>query len=120
MSNANGAKWIRPVKRWAIYLRDGVACAYCGAGAEDGALLSLDHLTPRELGGGNEATNLVTCCHECNSARRSLSLKAWMLVLRDRGVDTTGLASRIRRQVQRPLDLGAAKTLLAARRGARD
>ena len=30
----NGSKWIRPEKRMAIYLRDGLACVYCGEGVE--------------------------------------------------------------------------------------
>ena len=45
----------------AIYMRDGLACAYCGAAVEDGAQLSLDHITPDSLGGDNQADNLVTC-----------------------------------------------------------
>lgn len=114
MSNAAGSKWIRPAKRIAIYLRDGYACAYCRSELR----LSLDHLTPRELGGTHDASNLVTSCVSCNSARRDLSMRAWMQVLRDRGVDTTKMGRRIRRLVVKPLDLGTAKALLAARKGA--
>ena len=50
---ANGSKWIRPDKRLAIYLRDGLACAYCGDSVEEGAKLSLDHLTCHSHGGSN-------------------------------------------------------------------
>jgi len=64
-----GAKWIRQDKRLAIYLRDGLACAYCGVGIESGAQLSLDHLVRYSHGGSNKETNLVTCCSHCNSAR---------------------------------------------------
>jgi 5-methylcytosine-specific restriction endonuclease McrA len=64
-----GGKWCHPTTRLAIYLRDGLACAYCGATVEDGAILSLDHLTPHSLGGGNDAKNLVTACKRCNSSR---------------------------------------------------
>lgn len=64
-----GMNWIRQEKRLAIYLRDGLACAYCGASIEDGAQLSLDHLRPASHGGSNDAANLVTCCSRCNSAR---------------------------------------------------
>ena len=99
MSNAHGSKWIRPAKRAAIYARDHHVCAYCGSCES----LTLDHLTPRELGGGNEAENLVTACLHCNSARRSLSMRAWLQVLRDEGVDTSGLAARIRRQTSKKL-----------------
>ena len=66
-----GMNWIRQEKRLAIYMRDGMACAYCGASVESGATLSLDHLTPHSKGGSNSATNLVTCCTRCNSARQA-------------------------------------------------
>jgi hypothetical protein len=64
-----GMNWIRQEKRLAIYLRDGMACAWCGKGVEQGATLSLDHLTPHAKGGENHESNLVTCCTTCNSAR---------------------------------------------------
>ena len=62
--------WIRQDKRLAIYLRDGMACAYCGASVEQGAQLSLDHVKPHSKGGNNSEANLVTCCTRCNSARQ--------------------------------------------------
>ena len=62
----NGGKWIRPDKRLAIYLRDGLACAYCGATMEQGdTFLTLDHVVPPELGGSNAPSNLVCCCRSC-------------------------------------------------------
>lgn len=67
--NWQGMNWIRQEKRLAIYLRDGLACAYCGQGVESGITFTLDHITPHSLGGSNKETNLVTCCHTCNSAR---------------------------------------------------
>jgi hypothetical protein len=70
-----GMNWIRPVKRLAIYLRDGLACVYCGAGIESETKLTLDHLRPHSQGGSNQETNLVTCCHRCNSARGKRSWK---------------------------------------------
>lgn len=73
-----GPKWCRTDKRLAIYLRDGMACAYCGAGVEDGAILSLDHLLPNSKGGGNHEGNLVTCCHACNSKRGNMDLGQWL------------------------------------------
>lgn len=66
-----GAKWCRRDLRLAIYLRDGMACMYCGR--EDD--LTLDHLTPHSQGGSNRAENLVTCCQTCNSARADRSLE---------------------------------------------
>jgi 5-methylcytosine-specific restriction endonuclease McrA len=111
MSNKNGSKWIRPEKRLAIYSRDGFCCVYCRA--ED--KLSLDHLQPRELGGSHEATNLVTCCVSCNSARKDQAMRVWLKVLRDDGVDVNGLARRIRSLASKSLDMGEGKRLLAAR-----
>lgn len=69
MSNKQGMNWIAKDKRLAIYIRDGMACAYCGSGLEEGAQLTLDHLTPRSQGGTHSETNLVTCCQKCNSVR---------------------------------------------------
>lgn len=97
--NTHGSKWIRLERRHAIYRRDGYACAYC----RSTELLGLDHVRPRELGGGNASDNLVTCCHICNSTRRALSLRQWLRVLRARGIDTTGLAARVRRQTRRKI-----------------
>lgn len=76
-NGGQGSKWIRPAKRLAIYLRDGLCCAYCGTdlrGAAPGQL-TLDHLTPRSHGGDNEATNLVLACVACNSSRGNKSLE---------------------------------------------
>lgn len=37
----------------------------------------LDHLVPRVQGGTDAATNLVTACRSCNSARKEMSVKGW-------------------------------------------
>lgn len=69
---------ISKANRLAIYLRDGMACAYCGAKIEDGAILSLDHIVTQSEGGSHSHTNLVTACTMCNSRRgnRSVSIFA--------------------------------------------
>ena len=92
------SKWIRPAKRERIYTSDHHACVYCGDGVADtaGLVLTLDHVVPCELGGGNEATNLVTACLSCNSAKRALPLRGWLQTLGDRGVDTAAVARRVR------------------------
>jgi len=75
-TNWQGMNWIRPEKRLAIYLRDGMACCWCGTSVEtEGTILTLDHCRPRCKGGGNEASNLITACKACNSARGSKTLK---------------------------------------------
>jgi HNH endonuclease len=113
-----GMNWIRKDKRLAIYLRDGLACAYCGEAVEDGAKLTLDHLMPHSNGGSNEATNLVTCCHKCNSSRGNRSWMAFagqVAAYLNHGVTADTIKSAIRRTVKRNLDLNAARELIARR-----
>ena len=69
-------RWIQPSTRVAIYLRDGLACSWCGTTLEQGAQLTLDHCKPRSKGGNNDATNLITSCFKCNSSRGTRSLVA--------------------------------------------
>ena len=111
-----GSSWIRNDKRTAIYLRDGFACVYCGcAHDEQDAPLTLDHLQARNLGGNNEAKNLVTACLSCNSSKQDLPMKDWYRNLADRGVDVSELPQKIRRHTRRSLNLKAARQLIAAR-----
>ena len=72
-----GMNWIRKEKRLAIYMRDGMACAYCGRTVEDGVQLSLDHITPYSHGGSNSEKNLITCCAHCNSVRQDRPIEKW-------------------------------------------
>ena len=124
-NGGHGSKWIKPAKRLAIYLRDDFACVYCGASgrprsAENprgGALLSLDHLHPRELGGGNEAENLVTACASCNSARKATPLAEFVtLSAQALGCSAEELRRRIRNAQRRSwkLHLPAARELHTA------
>jgi HNH endonuclease len=118
-SKYQGSKWIRPEKRLAIYLRDGLACVWCGQAVEDETPLSLDHLTPWIDGGSNEATNLVTCCRRCNSSRGNRSVGDFAQAVAnyiDHGVTAAGIAQRIEELRNRPLDLAAAKVMIARRR----
>lgn len=58
--------------RFEILRRDRFACRYCGARAkEDGAVLELDHVLPKVLGGNDKHTNLVAACVECNGGKTS-------------------------------------------------
>ena len=92
-----GSKWIRPAKRARIYESDGHTCVYCGRSIhEHGVQLSLDHVVPCELGGGNEATNLVTACIHCNSAKRDLPLGQFVVYLADQGQDAADVRRRVR------------------------
>lgn len=114
-----GSKWCRPSTRLAIYHRDGFCCAYCGARAEDGTTLTLDHVLACELGGDNAPSNLVTACLSCNSAKQDRTTREWFAYLRDQGVDTSEIAARVRRLVRRALDRAEGRRLVADRRAAR-
>lgn len=51
-----------------IYARDNNMCQYCGKKFITSEL-TLDHVVPRRLGGGNSWENLVCCCVPCNSRK---------------------------------------------------
>ena len=115
-----GMNWIRKEKRLALYLRDGLACCYCGEGIEDGAKLTLDHLTPHSQGGKNSADNLVTACHRCNSSRGNRDWREFSSAVAgylNRGVQAADIISHIDETVKRPVDVAAAKQLIARRGG---
>lgn len=104
--NWNGMNWIRQSTRLAIYLRDGLACAYCGHGVEDGAILTLDHITPHSKGGDNGAANLVTCCKRCNSSRGNRSLSAFARAVAEylnHGVEADEIVQHVRNATRRSL-----------------
>ena len=46
-----------------ILKRDNHRCQYCGRGSLP---LTIDHVIPRQLGGGDTWNNLVAACHPCN------------------------------------------------------
>ena len=118
--NWYGMNWIRKEKRLAIYLRDGLACAYCGLSVEDGAKLTLDHLLPHSLGGKNEATNLVTCCLKCNSSRGNRDWREFAAAVAgyiNHGVTAEMITDHIETTVSRKLDVKEAKAMIARRGG---
>lgn len=56
--------------RFEIMRRDNHTCRYCGASAPD-VKLTVDHVVPQALGGGDEPANLVTACKDCNAGKTS-------------------------------------------------
>src|SRR5258708_31985057 len=107
-----GMNWSRPVKRLAIYLRDGLACCYCGASIEDDAKLTLDHLRAHKSGGTNSETNLITCCHRCNSSRGARSWKVFAAKVAgylNHGITPAAIIAHIDNTRYRTLDLAAAQ-----------
>ena len=116
--NWAGMNWIRQEKRLAIYLRDGLSCAYCGASVEDGTQMTLDHVKPDSKGGSNDVTNLVTCCSRCNSARGNRSVASFARSVAgylDHGIDASDITRHIKNCQRRTLPLDEAKALIARR-----
>jgi hypothetical protein len=59
------AAWIPRRVREAVFARDDHACVFCGT-SED---LTIDHVHPRLLGGGDAEGNLQTLCRSHNSSK---------------------------------------------------
>jgi hypothetical protein len=115
-----GMNWIRPVKRLAIYLRDGFACCYCGEGIEAGSRLTLDHVKPHSKGGVNHERNLVTACLRCNSARGNRSLASFAVAAAsyiNGGLTPETIKRHVARTIRRPLEMAAAKAAIDRRGG---
>ena len=55
-----------PFSKKNIMVRDGFKCAYCGA---KDVRLTIDHITPKALGGKSTFENCVTSCKPCNSKK---------------------------------------------------
>lgn len=72
---AGGSLWIDARVRLALYERDNWTCHLCGDSVNPDADFnandypSLDHLTPRSLGGSDEPDNLRTAHRGCNARR---------------------------------------------------
>lgn len=60
--------------RFEILRRDSYSCRYCGAMAPDA--LTVDHVIPVTLGGGDDPNNLVTACQDCNNGKSSIPADA--------------------------------------------
>lgn len=116
MANKHGAKWITRERRLGIYLRDGLACVYCGSTIEDGAALTLDHLKPRCKGGANHSSNLVTCCQKCNSSRQERPVKKFVAAVAEYlNVEADSICKNVRNATRRKVDIQAAKELITKR-----
>jgi hypothetical protein len=115
-----GQKWIRNERRVALYLRDGLACAYCSAAVEDGIVLTLDHLVAHSLGRDNSNQNLVTACRRCNASRGNRDWRKFATTVAaylNHGITAHDIISHIETTVQRPVDVKQAKEIIAARGG---
>tara|TARA_R110002020_G_scaffold376130_3_gene587325 strand:- start:44571 stop:44993 length:423 start_codon:yes stop_codon:yes gene_type:complete len=120
-SNGNwqGMNWIRQEKRLAIYIRDGLACAYCSASVEEGTQLSLDHVKPHSKGGSNHESNLVTCCSKCNSSRGNRPVRTFCKAVAEYvDVEASDIEKHVRNCTRRSLTEAKVEAKeLVARRG---
>ena len=113
-----GMNWIRREKRLALYLRDGLACVYCGERVEDGAQLTLDHLRPYSKGGTNHEMNLVTACHRCNSRRGSRTVRGFCRAVSaylNHNIAAREIERHVRRCAARQINVQAARALIERR-----
>ena len=113
-----GMNWIRPATRLAIYLRDGLACAYCGEGVEDGAKMTLDHLKPYSEKPDHSPHNLVTCCLRCNSSRGDRPVATFAHAVAEylnRGIRADDIIKHVRNCARRKLPREEARKLLRRR-----
>lgn len=115
-----GSKWITRARRLAIYMRDGLACVYCGASVEEGTQLSLDHVIPHSEGGSTKSENLLTSCKRCNSSRGNRSVEAFVEAVAaylNHGITGAMILQHITETRIRNVDIKSAKALIAKRGG---
>ncbi len=55
-----------------IFKRDNKTCQYCGSKS---SIMTIDHIIPKDKGGKDSWTNLVTACKKCNLHKANFSLK---------------------------------------------
>ena len=56
------------LSRQSLMARDRHTCQYCGMKSKH---LTVDHVIPRERGGGDDWDNVVACCPSCNNRKRN-------------------------------------------------
>ena len=113
-----GSKWIRRERRLAIYIRDGLACAWCGASIEEGATLSLDHIIPHTNGGSTKSDNLITSCRKCNSARGDRSVNDFAKSVAqylDHDINEFDIIGHIWECTCRPVNIAQARQIITRR-----
>ncbi|RJQ42079.1 MAG: HNH endonuclease [Gaiellales bacterium] len=69
------ARALRKTQWWRSRLAKGV-CYYCGAKAS-AAELTMDHIVPLVRGGKSVKSNLVPCCKDCNTKKKTLLPLEW-------------------------------------------
>src|SRR5690625_2401140 len=66
------------LKKMAFFLRDGLACVFCGSEMENGAKLTVSEVE-KDYGFATnfEGTNRVTCCERCEGMRGDRGLRVF-------------------------------------------
>ena len=99
--------------RAAIFVRDGLACVYCGHGPKRGHGLVLDHVKPVSAGGENAPRNLVTACRACNALKAHVPLACVPAVFRMHGrAIPAGVVARVKAAQRRAVRMDAGAALL--------
>jgi len=114
----HGMNWITQVKRLAIYLRDGLACAYCGEGIEQNASLTLDHVKAARKRGSNSERNLVSACSRCNMAKGRRDVRDFGRALAEylnHTVTADQIIDHVNSQTRKSLPIAQARELIESR-----
>ncbi|WP_280448416.1 HNH endonuclease [Nocardia brasiliensis] len=64
--------------RYEVLRRDNFTCRYCG-GSTPEVTLTVDHVIPVALGGGDDPSNLVAACKDCNAGKSSAAPDSTMV-----------------------------------------
>jgi 5-methylcytosine-specific restriction endonuclease McrA len=69
------ARELRKSRWWQGKISEG-RCYYCGCQTSP-AKLTMDHVVPLTRGGLSTKNNLVACCKECNSKKKTMLPQEW-------------------------------------------
>jgi hypothetical protein len=90
--------------RFDVFKRDEFTCQYCGQ-KPPAVVLEVDHVIAVAEGGGNDETNLLTACFDCNRGKAAgslnvvpIDLKAKAALLRERMEQTAAYEDLLREQ----------------------
>ena len=61
--------------RFAVFMRDGFKCRYCGQ-MPPSVVLEVDHIMPFSKGGSDDQENLITACFSCNRGKSDTELSS--------------------------------------------
>ena len=75
------ARKLRQSRWWQQKLAAGT-CYYCGKVFKPGDL-TMDHIVPLARGGRSTKDNLVACCKECNTRKKTLLPMEWEEYMRN-------------------------------------